>query len=231
MPECVSVLTIAGFKIVKAPARIKVGFHVLKVMPLLVTLTGALRIHATMVTDDERRLILVIARDAIASSLGRRPVPGRAPLSGRLAEPGGAFVTIRLGGTLRGCIGYIASPLPLANVVAEVAVKSALQDPRFPPLSPGEFGEASLEVSVLSPLQPVHDIGEIRIGLHGLFLEHDRHRGLLLPQVALEYGWDTLEFLENTCRKAGLGKNAWKEPGAMLSMFTAEVCSEVPAHA
>ncbi|HMK39602.1 MAG TPA: AmmeMemoRadiSam system protein A, partial [Bacteroidota bacterium] len=125
---------------------------------------------------------------------------------------------------------YIESPLPLANVVAEVAVKSALQDPRFPPLSAREFAEAALEVSVLSPLQPVTDPGDIRTGVHGLFLEHDRHRGLLLPQVALEYGWDTLEFLENTCRKAGLGIHAWQEPGARLSRFTAEVCSEEHAH-
>ncbi len=183
-----------------------------------------------MITDDERRQLLAIARDAIACSLGNRPIPDPSSCAGRLAEPGGAFVTIRTDGQLRGCIGYIESPLPLAKVVAEVAVKSARQDPRFPPLSSGELEEAALEVSVLSPLQPVKDIGDIRIGVHGLLLEHGLHRGLLLPQVALEYGWDAEEFLENTCRKAGLKEHAWKDPGARLFMFTAEVCNEEHTH-
>ena len=184
-----------------------------------------------MITEDERRQLLAIARDAIARSLGDTPAPHPAPCAGRLAEPGGAFVTIRIGGQLRGCIGYIESPLPLAKVVAEVALKSARQDPRFPPLLPGELGEAALEVSVLSPLQPVKDTGDIRIGVHGLLLELGPHRGLLLPQVALEYGWDVGEFLENTCRKAGLREGAWKDPGSKLFMFTAEVCNEERAHA
>jgi AmmeMemoRadiSam system protein A len=183
-----------------------------------------------MVTDDERRQLLAIARDAIAHSLRNTPVPDPAPCAGRLGEPGGAFVTIRRGGHLRGCIGYIESPLPLANVVAEVAVKSARHDPRFPPLSPGELEEATLEVSVLSPLQQVKDTGDIRIGLHGLFVELEGRRGLLLPQVAVEYGWDVEEFLENTCRKAGLAHHAWKDPRAKLSLFTAEVCNEEHAH-
>jgi AmmeMemoRadiSam system protein A len=183
-----------------------------------------------MVTDDEQRLLLAIARGAIAGALGNRPAPQAAPLSGRLAMPGGAFVTIRIGGRLRGCIGYIDSPLPLANVVAEVAVKSALEDPRFPPLRVKELESASLEVSVLSPLEPVRDAAEIRIGTHGLLLESGGRRGLLLPQVPLEEGWNREEFLENLCRKAGLRTGAWKEPGARLSMFTAEVVDEEHAH-
>jgi len=139
-------------------------------------------------------------------------------------------VTIRLGDRLRGCIGYIESPLPLAKVVAEVAVKSALQDPRFSPLSAEEFEGASLEVSVLSPLQPVKDIGDIRIGVHGLLVEREGRRGLLLPQVALEYGWDVPQFLGNTCKKAGLRESAWKETGTNVFMFTAEVCDEDHPH-
>ncbi len=181
-----------------------------------------------MVSDDERRQILSIARSAIERGDGSRPL--RAPRSGLLARPGGAFVTIRLRGELRGCIGYIESPLPLANVVAEVAVKSATQDPRFPPLTVPEIGEAVLEVSILSPLQRVKDIGDIRIGVHGLLIELGVHRGLLLPQVALEYGWDTAEFLDNTCKKAGLASGSWNVPGAKLYMFTAEVCNEEDAH-
>jgi AmmeMemoRadiSam system protein A len=210
--------------------RIRERSLALKVMPVLVTLKKGSCRTAAMVTDDERRQLIAIARDAIACSLRNTPVPDPAPCAGRLADPGGAFVTIRTGGQLRGCIGYIESPLPLAKVVAEVAVKSATQDPRFPPLSPLELEEASLEVSILSPLQPVRDISDIRIGTHGLVLESGRHRGLLLPQVAVEYGWDVEEFLENTCRKAGLRDRAWKDPGAKLFMFTAEVCNEEQAH-
>ncbi len=183
-------------------------------------------LSASMVTDEEQRLLLAIARGAIASALENRPAPRAAPVTGRLSRPGGAFVTIRLGGRLRGCIGYIESPLPLANVVAEVAVKSALEDPRFPPLRVNELEEASLEVSVLSPMQPVEDAGDIRIGVHGLLLESGGRRGLFLPQVPIEEGWNREEFLENLCRKAGLKTGAWKEPGARLSMFTAEVVHE-----
>ena len=179
-----------------------------------------------MITDDERRLIPAIAREAIACSLMNRPVPERGPDSGRLAEPGGAFVTLRVRGELRGCIGYIESPLPLANVIAEVAVKSARQDPRFPPLSAAELGEVAIEVSVLSPLERVRDIEAVRPGVHGLLVELGPRRGLLLPQVALEYGWDRADLIANTCRKAGLGEQAWKDPGAVLYMFTAEVCNE-----
>jgi len=179
-----------------------------------------------MVTDDEQRLLIAIARGAIAGALANGPAPPAAPATGRLARPGGAFVTIRVGGRLRGCIGYIDSPLPLANVVAEVAVKSALEDPRFPPLGVNELEEASLEVSVLSPIEPVEDAGEIRLGIHGLLLESGGRRGLFLPQVPLEEGWNREEFLENLCRKAGLRSGAWKEPGARLSMFTAEVVHE-----
>jgi len=183
-----------------------------------------------MVTEDERRQLLAIARDAIAFSLGKLALPRTAPLAGSLAGPGGAFVTIRLHGELRGCIGYIESPMPLANVVAEVAVKSARQDPRFPPLSPDELEECTLEVSVLSPLRKVVDEKEIRIGVHGLLLESRGRRGLLLPQVAVENSWDVPEFLRNTCRKAGLHDGAWKDPGATLFLFTAEVASEEHAH-
>jgi AmmeMemoRadiSam system protein A len=160
-----------------------------------------------------------------SSDLPRTPA-----LTGSLARPGGAFVTIRLRGQLRGCIGYIESPMPLANVVAEVAVKSARQDPRFPPLTKDELEESTLEVSLLSPLQKVSDEREIRIGVHGLLLECRGRRGLLLPQVALENGWDVQEFLRNTCRKAGLKESAWQDPESTLFLFTAEVATEEHTH-
>jgi AmmeMemoRadiSam system protein A len=183
-----------------------------------------------MITEDEQRGLLAIARGAIAGSLRNEPVKDFGLQHGRLAEPGGAFVTIRIGHQLRGCIGYIESALPLARVVAEVAVKSAREDPRFPPLTLEELDAATLEVSVISPMRPVENIAEIHTGEHGLLLELGWRRGLLLPQVALEFGWDTKEFLENTARKAGLNPGAWQDPNAKLYMFTAEVCHEELAH-
>lgn len=116
--------------------------------------------------------------------------------------------------------------MPLAEVVAEVAEKAALEDLRFPPLSLQEFEHTKIEISVLSPLVKVTDINEIVVGEHGLLLELRHSRGLLLPQVAQEYGWDRETFLDNTARKAGLPRHAWKEPEAIIYVFTAEIIQE-----
>jgi AmmeMemoRadiSam system protein A len=180
-----------------------------------------------MLTEHERDTLLSIAREAIAASLDRRPIPQGGPLTGRLGEPGGAFVTIRLHGELRGCIGYIESELPLCAVIAQVAAKAATDDPRFPPLTRWEFEQSVLEVSLLSPLQALHDTDKVSVGEHGLLIELGLHRGLLLPQVAVENHWDREEFLKNTARKAGLPASAWRDPRAKLYVFTAEVIHEV----
>ncbi|HUI10601.1 MAG TPA: AmmeMemoRadiSam system protein A [Bacteroidota bacterium] len=177
-------------------------------------------------TDDERRRLLAIARESLVSLLEHREAHDPGPLTGRLAEPGGAFVTLRSGGRLRGCIGYIDSPQPLANVVAELARKSAREDPRFPPLSPPEMTRVSLEVSVLSAIRPLADASGIRPGVDGLLLELRGRRGLLLPQVATEQGWDAEGLLRGTCCKAGLPPGAWKDPEARMFTFTAEICDE-----
>jgi AmmeMemoRadiSam system protein A len=190
-----------------------------------------------MLTEAEKRALLEIARASIVRALvagspsagrksGQPAEEGSSNLVGSLAEPGGAFVTIKLGGGLRGCIGYIESPLPVGTVVAEVARKAALEDPRFPPLTASEAEAMEVEVSVLSPLKPVADIKEIEVGVHGLVLEVGRNRGLLLPQVAVEYGWDRQAFLEHTARKAGLPPNAWEDPRARIYRFSAEVVRE-----
>ncbi len=214
-----------------APARLAVR---LKVLRELVTLPCT-PWTAAMLTEEERRQVVTIARDAIVHALGgarstdHRAVPSEAreePHTGALAFPGGAFVTIRIARELRGCIGYIESPLPLAEVIAEVAVKAATEDPRFPPLDQSELARATLEVSVLSPLVRVRDITEIIVGTHGLLIELGRARGLLLPQVATEYGWGRETFLAHTSRKAGLPADAWKDPGAIIYSFTAEVIQE-----
>ncbi len=182
-----------------------------------------------MFTPDEKRELLRIARDAISCALqGKRAKTGTR-VEGVLAQPSGAFVTLRINHDLRGCIGYIESSEPLADVVADVAVKAAFDDPRFPPLTSAEFPNVSLEVSVLSPMKLIKDIGEIEVGVHGLLLELGYQRGLLLPQVATEYGWDRLEFLGNVARKAGLPRTAWSDPKARIFTFRADVIVEEEA--
>jgi uncharacterized protein (TIGR00296 family) len=115
---------------------------------------------------------------------------------------------------------------PLAEVVSEVAAKAALDDPRFPPVSEEELTQIHLDISVLSPLERVLDVEKIEVGKHGLLLENGYFRGLLLPQVAVEYHWDRETFLQNTARKAGLPLDAWKDENTNLYSFTAEVFSE-----
>ena len=178
--------------------------------------------------------MLEIARESIAHALaganrrsGGSQVRSQKP-EGRLAESSGAFVTIRIGHDLRGCIGYIVSDRPLAEVIAEVAVKAALEDPRFPPLTQGELARATLEISLLSPLKAIAGMEEIRVGQDGLLIELGRFRGLLLPQVATEQGWDREQFLDHTARKAGLPPSAWKDPAAKIYRFTAEIIQEHP---
>jgi AmmeMemoRadiSam system protein A len=186
-----------------------------------------------MLTAEERRAALVIARTAIARALRRRfpdanikEGEGASVLEGALSDTGGAFVTLRLHHELRGCIGYIVSSDPLATVIDEVAEKAAFEDPRFPPLTPAEFREISLEISVLSPMHRVKSVDEIVVGSHGLLLEHGWHRGLLLPQVAREYRWGRDEFLDNVARKAGLHPRAWRDDTAKIFVFQAEVFEE-----
>jgi AmmeMemoRadiSam system protein A len=134
----------------------------------------------------------------------------------------GAFVSLRVGKDLRGCIGYLEQDLPLVEVVERCAVSAALSDPRFPSLSAPEWSRTTIEISVLGPIEPVAEICEIEVGRHGLVAEHGRRRGLLLPQVAAEWGWSRDEFVQHACRKAGLPEDAWQR-GATLYKFEAEV--------
>jgi AmmeMemoRadiSam system protein A len=185
-----------------------------------------------MFSPEEERELLEIARNSIAHALagaGRRPEEKRLKsqiLHGRLAEPRGAFVTIRMGRDLRGCIGFIVSDRPLGEVVAEVAAKAALEDPRFPPMTMSELECATLEISALTPLKEIGGIDEIEVGRDGLLIELGRFRGLLLPQVATEQGWSREEFLDHTARKAGLPPKAWNDPAARIYRFSAEIMQE-----
>ncbi len=179
-----------------------------------------------MFTPEEKRTLLAIARKAIEDALHGQSSEVQIPPEGNLSRPVGAFVTLRIDGNLRGCIGYIQAPVALAEVVAEVAEKAALEDPRFPPLTLEELDQTRIEISVLSPLHRITEISEIVVGTHGLVLELRHSRGLLLPQVAEEYGWDRETFLDNTARKAGLPRSAWKDPEAVIYNFTAEIFQE-----
>lgn len=142
-----------------------------------------------------------------------------------LAQSAGAFVTLRRRGRLRGCIGQLPSGLPLINVVAYCARAAALDDPRFDPVRPEELAEIDIEISVLSNPEDVTP-EQIEIGLHGLLISKAGQRGLLLPQVAVQFGWDAKRFLEETCVKGGLERNAWTESSTRVQAFTAEIFTE-----
>ena len=182
-----------------------------------------------MLTNAERRMLLRLSRQSIECRfLGTRseePV-----VSGRLAEPRGAFVTLhesRSGhAELRGCIGRIEPSSPLYRTVMEMAAAAAFEDYRFGPLEQTELGAVSLEISVLSPLSPLRDPELLEPGTHGLVIRLGGRSGLLLPQVAVEQRWDRSEFLSHVCRKAGLRPDSWRDRGARLSIFTAEVFDE-----
>lgn len=173
---------------------------------------------------EERRYLLGVAAQAIAAALTKRTYHPE-QLSGRVSQPCGAFTTLRLDGHLRGCVGYVLAIRPLYLTIAETAVSAALNDPRFLPLTKEEAPRTIIEISVLSPLFPITP-EQIEVGRHGLLIAVGSSRGLLLPQVAVEHGWDAATFLEQTCAKAGLPSNAHLLQGASLQAFTAEVFDE-----
>lgn len=178
-----------------------------------------------MIQPADRARLLAIARQAIAASLGAGAAPDLR-VSGTLAQRAGAFVTLHSGGALRGCIGHIAPDRPLVEVVASCAVSAARTDPRFAPLVASELADVDIEISVLSGFEPIQAVEQIEIGRHGLLVERGWSRGLLLPQVAPEWGWDAPTFVSQTCRKAGLPADAWPGGGATMMRFEAEVFGE-----
>jgi AmmeMemoRadiSam system protein A len=176
----------------------------------------------TMFTDAHKRALVRLAREAVvAAASGAPPVPAT---GADFPAASGAFVTIKRGGRLRGCIGTLECRLSLAEEVIRVAVSAAREDPRFSPLTVAELEGLEVEVSVLGPLELIdpRDPAAIEIGRHGLVVEQGYRRGLLLPQVAIEWGWDREEFLSQTCVKAGLHLEAWRR-GARVYRFAAEV--------
>jgi AmmeMemoRadiSam system protein A len=177
-------------------------------------------------TDSDKKELLRIARTSIEQAMKGVLTSSREKTAGPLEELRGVFVTLRVKGDLRGCIGYVEPRLPLREAVCEVAQKAAFEDPRFPPLGEEELRGVEIEISVLSPLQKITSVDEIEVGTHGLVVDAGFTRGLLLPQVATEYGWGREEFLSHTARKAGLPADAWKHQGVELFSFTSDVFSE-----
>ena len=178
-----------------------------------------------MLTEVQKHALVDLARRSVAAQITGSGGP--VLLAEKLPDASGVFVTIKRRGKLRGCLGTLQCDRGLAGEVARCAADAAGEDPRFPPVAADELPELSIEVSVLGPLESI-DAGDphaITIGRHGLVAEQGSRRGLLLPQVATEWGWTTDQFLRQTCLKAGLPADAWQH-GARISRFEAEVFGE-----
>ena len=177
-----------------------------------------------MIDRNDQRRLLEIARRALEARVRREPTPA-VELSGTFALRRGAFVSIHCRGDLRGCLGRLTLDGPLGQTIIHLAGVVADSDPRFDPVSAGELGDLDIEISVLTLEREITSIDEIEVGRHGLIVEAGDRRGLLLPQVATEQAWDRETFLEHTCVKAGLPRDAWQK-GARILIFEAQVFGE-----
>ncbi|HXW63352.1 MAG TPA: AmmeMemoRadiSam system protein A [Candidatus Acidoferrales bacterium] len=173
----------------------------------------------------EKLLLLAVARRTVIAAVESRPSDRELPAELSALECAGVFVTLRRCGRLRGCIGQIAVRQPAAELVAYSARAAALEDPRFEPIRKDELTEIEIELSVLSPPEPIAP-ERVEAGRHGLIVSRGFQRGVLLPQVATEHRWESLRFLEETCVKAGLERDAWNDPQTQILAFTAQVFSE-----
>jgi len=174
-------------------------------------------------SEDEKEILRNVVKNTLETVLNGGSVPQYNDREGKLGEHWGAFVTLTKKGQLRGCIGHIVGDKPLISTVAEMAKAAALDDTRFPPVRPSELPDIDFEISVLTPIRKIDNIEEIVIGRDGIIISKDWNKGLLLPQVATDYGWDRITFLEHTCNKAGLPKDAWKDKNTIIEIFSAEV--------
>ncbi|MCF7797328.1 MAG: AmmeMemoRadiSam system protein A [Lentisphaeria bacterium] len=181
------------------------------------------------ISTTEKKFLLDLARRTLQAHLTHRDIPRWQDTEAlvRLSHVHtGAFVTLNQDGKLRGCIGFTASDDPLPAVIQEAAISAAERDPRFPPVTAQKLPDLTIEISVLTQPEMVPDIDLIELGRHGLIVEKDWHRGLLLPQVPVEWGWSREEFLGYTCEKAGLDKTAWQDSDTRIYWFEAIVFHE-----
>ena len=173
-------------------------------------------------SDDERRLLKDLARASIEEVLFGKKAPDL-DMPESLRTRMGAFVCLKTKGELKGCIGYIRGEKPLDETIRQMAREAAFRDPRFMPLDAVEWRDTDIEISVLTPMKRITDIDEIQVGVHGIYIERGSESGLLLPQVATENEWDRKAFLEYTCMKAGLPRDAWKSSETRIYIFSADV--------
>ena len=182
-----------------------------------------------LLNKNEQQVLITIARDTLRQYFGKHQVPAliEYPLTPALQKACGVFVTLKnkKNGELRGCIGYMYGVKPLREAVRDCTVEASTRDRRFAPMQPGEEQSVQIEISVLTPPEKIANIRAIEIGKHGLIISRGMQRGVLLPQVPLEWGWNREDFLSAVCQKAGLPQGAWKE-GAELYVFTAQVFKE-----
>jgi len=185
-----------------------------------------------MIEEQERKELLKLARDAISNSLNNEKIDIPSKLKNMFEKKQGVFVTLKKAGQLRGCIGFTETFFTLYDGIVEAARAAAFEDPRFEKLTKDELDNIEIEISVLSVPELLHvksssellDI--IEIGKHGLMIRNGNKSGLLLPQVPVEQNWDTKEFLEHLCEKAGLEKDMWMDKNSEIYSFEAEIFSE-----
>jgi AmmeMemoRadiSam system protein A len=178
---------------------------------------------------EEKRELLRIARSVIGHALkprGSVPAPLIDKPSGNLAQACGAFVTLKKGGELRGCIGRMGSDAALVHTVKAMATSAAFEDPRFPPLAEEELEDVEIEISVLTPMRRIASQDEVAVGTHGVYMKKGYRSGVFLPQVPGEWGWDRETYLKQLCHKAGLPESALGDPETELSVFEAIVFGE-----
>jgi AmmeMemoRadiSam system protein A len=178
-------------------------------------------------SEADRRAALELARKAVVEAVSHRKLPDAIPREGAFAERRGVFVTLHLRGRLQGCIGVVEPNEPLGEAIVRCAASAAIEDPRFAPMKADQLGDLSVEISLLSQLAPILP-ESIEVGRHGLLVLLHAQRGLLLPQVAIEHQFTREQFLEETCRKAGLRREAWRDPEIRIFGFTCEVFSDTP---
>ncbi len=179
-----------------------------------------------MFNRKNKEFLIEIARESIKSRLEDYEYMPRKPAEEILNEKLGVFVTLKIDGNLRGCIGYIQGYKPLYIAVYEMAAEAAFNDPRFPALNTNEFKLIDIEISVMSPLKSINNIEEIQVGVHGLFVKRGYHSGLLLPQVADEWGYNRKEFLMSVCMKAGMNKQCYNDDETEIFIFSADIIKE-----
>lgn len=177
-------------------------------------------------SEDEKKELLTIARKTLESYLNNKKIPEFKVSSENLKKRYGVFVTLEKFGELRGCIGYIEGIKPLYEGVIDNAINAALRDPRFPPVSLRELKDIKIEITILSPFKKIEDINKIVVGRHGIFIKRGFSQGLLLPQVATEYGWDRETFLKHACLKAGLEPNCYQDKDTEIYIFEGLIISE-----